>query len=86
VMGAEGAVRVLYRNDLEKAEDRDGMAARLATEYREQFASPYLSAGKMFIHDVIEPSQTRARLALALRSLLSKRELRPAKKHGNIPL
>ncbi len=86
VMGAEGAVSVLYHQDLKKAENRAELATRLATEYREQFASPYLSAGKMFIHDVIEPAETRARLALALRSLLAKRELRPSKKHGNIPL
>ncbi len=86
VMGAEGAVGVLYRNELKQAEDPKQRAADLAAEYREQFASPYLSAAKMFVHDVIEPSETRARLALALRSLMSKREQRPPKKHGNIPL
>ena len=62
------------------------MAARFADDYREKFASPYLSAGHMFVHDVIAPSQTRNKIALALRSLLSKREARPTKKHGNIPL
>jgi acetyl-CoA carboxylase carboxyltransferase component len=86
VMGAEGAVNILYRKELSETDDRAKRAAELATEYRTQFASPYLSAGKMFVHDVIEPSQTRAKVALALRTLLSKRENRPAKKHGNIPL
>lgn len=86
VMGAEGAVGVLYRHELKDADDPKARAAELAAEYRDEFASPYLSAGKMFIHDIIEPSQTRSRLALALRSLLSKREQRPQKKHGNIPL
>jgi len=86
VMGAEGAVRVLYHHELNEAEDPDARAAELAAEYREEFASPYLSAGKMFVHDIIEPAETRARLALALRSLLAKRQHRPPKKHGNIPL
>ena len=85
VMGAEGAVNVLYRKELKEAEDPKTRAAELAAEYREEFASPYMSAGKLFVHDIIEPSETRPRLALALRSLLSKREHRPQKKHGNIP-
>jgi propionyl-CoA carboxylase beta chain len=86
VMGADGAVSILYRNELKKADDPKARAAELAAEYREQFASPYLSAGHMFVHDVLEPSETRSRLALALRTLLSKRVQRPRKKHGNIPL
>jgi acetyl-CoA carboxylase carboxyltransferase component len=86
VMGADGAVRILYRNELKNAENPAERAAELAAEYRAEFASPYLSAGRMFVHDVIEPSETRGRLALALRTLLSKREQRPRKKHGNIPL
>ena len=86
VMGAEGAVNILYRRELKAAEDADEMRAELAREYRQRFASPYLSASKGLISDVIEPSRTRAAVALALRSLLSKRETRPPKKHGNIPL
>jgi propionyl-CoA carboxylase beta chain len=86
VMGAESAVNVLYRKELSKAENKAEMAARFGDDYREKFASPYLSAGQMFIHDVIEPGETRNKVALALRSLLSKREARPPKKHGNIPL
>jgi acetyl-CoA carboxylase carboxyltransferase component len=86
VMGAEGAVRILYRHELKQAENPAQRATELAAEYRAEFASPYLSAGRMFVHDVIEPSETRSRLALSLRTLLSKREQRPRKKHGNIPL
>ena len=86
VMGAEGAVNILYRRELEAAEDRDAKAEELAAEYRERFASPYLSAARAFVADVIEPSQTRAAVGTALRNLLSKRQTRPPKKHGNIPL
>jgi propionyl-CoA carboxylase beta chain len=87
VMGAEGAVNILYRRELAEAgEARAEKQAELVQEYKDEFASPYLSAGKMFIHDVIEPRRTKAAVSLALRSLLSKRETRPPKKHGNIPL
>ena len=86
VMGAEGAVNILYRRELQAAPDREAKAAQLAAEYRERFASPYLSASKGLISDVIEPSRTRPLVVLALRSLLSKRETRPPKKHGNMPL
>jgi acetyl-CoA carboxylase carboxyltransferase component len=86
VMGAEGAVSILYRRELKGAEDRGKRAGELAREYREKFASPYLSASKGYLTDVIEPAETRSVLALSLNKILSKRELRPAKKHGNIPL
>ncbi|MBL8477855.1 MAG: acyl-CoA carboxylase subunit beta [Sterolibacteriaceae bacterium] len=86
VMGAEAAVRILYRKELEKAEDREAKAAELAQEYRDEFASPYVSASNFYVTDVIEPQDTRWMVALALRKTLDKRELRPAKKHGNIPL
>ncbi len=86
VMGAEGAVNILYRKELAGAADRKAKAAELAAEYRAQFASPYLSAEHGYLTDVIEPSEMRGVLALALRKTLAKREQRPAKKHGNIPL
>ena len=86
VMGAEGAVNILYRKELQEAEDRAARARELAAEYRAEFASPYLSASRGYISDVIEPSETRSVLALALRKTITKRELRPAKKHGTIPL
>lgn len=86
VMGAQGAVNLLYRKELSEAPDRAALAAELIAGYRAEFASPYLSAGRGYITDVIAPSETRAQLALSLRKILNKRELRPAKKHGNVPL
>ncbi|WP_269522300.1 acyl-CoA carboxylase subunit beta [Coraliomargarita parva] len=86
VMGAEGAVRVLFRKDLKEAEDPKAKAAEIAEQYRNEFASPYQAAANAMITDVIEPSKTRASIALALRNTLSKRDTRPPKKHGNIPL
>ena len=86
VMGAEAAVKVLYRKELEKAEDRAAAAKEFTDAYRNEFASPYEAAGNFYISDVIEPSETRVTLSIMLRKLLSKRELRPSKKHGNIPL
>jgi propionyl-CoA carboxylase beta chain len=86
VMGAEAAVKILYRKELEQTENRQARMAELAQEYRDQFASPYVSAANFYITDVIEPQNTRWMVALALRKTLDKRELRPAKKHGNIPM
>ena len=85
VMGAEGAVNLLYRKELADAPDRRARVAELAAQYRSEFASPYLSAAQGYITDVIDPAETRGVLALALRKCLNKRELRPAKKHGNVP-
>jgi acetyl-CoA carboxylase carboxyltransferase component len=86
VMGAEGAVNVLYAKELKAAPDRAAKAAELAAAYRAEFASPYHSAGNGYIADVIDPASTRWTVALALRKLRSKREVRPPKKHGNMPL
>jgi acetyl-CoA carboxylase carboxyltransferase component len=86
VMGADGAVRVLYNKELKAAADPKAKAAELAAAYRAEFASPYMAAGAGYITDVIDPAITRSTIALALRKALSKREVRPPKKHGNIPL
>ncbi|MBF0176647.1 MAG: acyl-CoA carboxylase subunit beta [Magnetococcales bacterium] len=86
VMGAEGAVNLLYGKELKDAADKKAKTAELVQDYRDNFASPYLSAARGYVTDVIEPSQTRAFLALSLRKSMNKRELRPLKKHGNIPL
>ena len=83
VMGAEGAVNILYKREVEK---NPASRETLITEYREKFASPYQAAAMAMITDVIEPAQTRPVVAMALRNTLSKRETRPPKKHGNIPL
>ncbi|WP_116131658.1 acyl-CoA carboxylase subunit beta [Tropicimonas sp. IMCC34043] len=86
VMGADGAVNILYRKELAETEDKQAKAKELADDYRAEFASPYLSAGMLFVADVIQPRETRSAIALTLRGLMSKRETRPPKKHGNIPL
>ncbi|MDR3441357.1 acyl-CoA carboxylase subunit beta [Telmatospirillum sp.] len=86
VMGAEGAINILYGKELAAAPDRAAKTRELAAAYRAEFASPYLSASNGYITDVINPAATRSMVALALRKSLSKREMRPPKKHGNIPL
>jgi acetyl-CoA carboxylase carboxyltransferase component len=86
VMGAEGAVNVVFRKEIEKAADPEARRAELITEYRDKFSTPYAAAERGFIDDVIEPAETRPRLIKALRMLSTKRETIPARKHGNIPL
>jgi len=86
VMGAEGAVKILYKREIAAAKDPKAKEMELVTEYREKFCSPYEAAKKAMITDVIAPSETRVRISLALRSTLTKRESRPPKKHGTIPL
>jgi len=86
VMGAEGAIKILYSKEIKAAADPKAKAAELAAAYRAEFASPYASAANGYITDVIDPAITRSTVSLSLRKLLSKRELRPPKKHGNIPL
>ncbi len=86
VMGAEGAVKILYKREIAAAKDPKAEERKLVAEYRDKFCSPYEAAKKAMITDVIAPSETRARISLALRNTLSKRETRPPKKHGTIPL
>jgi len=86
VMGPEGAVNVVFRKQIEKAEDPVAARAELIQQYQAKFATPYIAAERGFIDDVIEPAETRPRLIKALRMLSTKRETIPARKHGNIPL
>jgi len=86
VMGAEGATKIIFGRELKTHEKPQERLAELVEEYRVEFASPYQAAGASLITDVIKPSQTRGLVSLGLRSLLNKRETRPPKKHGNIPL
>jgi propionyl-CoA carboxylase beta chain len=86
VMGAEGAVRVIYKKEIDAAEDKKAKEAELIAKYRKEFASPYQAAENGMINDVIAPSETRSTIALALRLSLTKRVTRPPKKHGLIPL
>jgi len=86
VMGAQGAVNILYRQELQGAEDPTAMRARLVEEYEDTLANPYVAAERGYVDSVIAPSQTRTQVARALRALRTKRETLPPKKHGNIPL
>ena len=86
VMGAEGAVDVIFRKELKEAADPKAKRQELIDEYRENFANPFAAAACNQVDDVIEPAYTRRELAMALDILYRKRELRPAKKHGLIPL
>ncbi|MCA9914895.1 MAG: acyl-CoA carboxylase subunit beta, partial [Anaerolineae bacterium] len=86
VMGPEGAVEIINRRELTAAEDPDTKKKELAEAYRETFANPYIAAARGYVDDVIEPSETRARLINALQVFQNKRDENPPKKHGNIPL
>jgi acetyl-CoA carboxylase carboxyltransferase component len=86
VMGPEGAVNVIFRRDIDKAEDPVVRKGELVSDYRERFANPYVAASAGFIDNVIEPRETRARLINALEMLRNKQSTLPPKKHGNIPL
>jgi propionyl-CoA carboxylase beta chain len=86
VMGPEGAVNIVFRKELEDAEDADARREELVADYRAQFANPYVAAERGYVDEVIEPRRTRPVLIDALETALTKREPRPRRKHGNIPL
>jgi acetyl-CoA carboxylase carboxyltransferase component len=86
VMGPDGAVNIIFRKELAKAEDPLKRKAELVEEYRAKFANPYIAASRGYIDDVIEPRETRPRLINALEMLTNKRDTNPPKKHGCIPL
>ncbi|HWY46509.1 MAG TPA: acyl-CoA carboxylase subunit beta [Bryobacteraceae bacterium] len=86
VMGAEGAVNIVYRRELTTAADKEAARQQKIDEFRERFANPFVAAERGFIDDVIEPHQTRPKVIRALRMLATKVDTMPRKKHGNIPL
>ncbi|HXF59471.1 MAG TPA: carboxyl transferase domain-containing protein, partial [Candidatus Saccharimonadales bacterium] len=86
VMGAEGAVNIIYRKEIESSKNPAAARAKYVAEYNEKFANPYVAAGLGYLDDVIEPSETRPRLIRALAALKNKRQTLPPKKHGLIPL
>jgi methylmalonyl-CoA carboxyltransferase 12S subunit len=86
VMGAEGAVEIVFRKEMEQAADKTAKRAELIEQYRATFSSPYVAAGRGLVDDIIEPADTRKHLAQALEYLQTKRDRRPPKKHGLIPL
>jgi len=86
VMGAEGAVNIIYRREIEQAKNAASTRAKYVAEYNEKFANPYVAAALGYLDDVIEPQETRPRLIRALSALRNKRQSLPPKKHGSIPL
>jgi propionyl-CoA carboxylase beta chain len=86
VMGAEGAVNIVYRRDLATADDPESARSQKIAEFRERFANPFIAAVRGYVDDVIEPRETRPRVIRALRMLENKVDTMPRKKHGNIPL
>ena len=86
VMGAEGAVNIIYRELLSKADNPQETRRALMDEYKDRFTNPYVAASRGFVDDVIDPAETRPQLIRALGMLQNKRDTLPAKKHGNIPL
>jgi len=86
VMGPEGAVNIIYRNEIKKSSNPEEMRQRLIQEYRDKFANPYVAAARGYVDDVIDPRETRPKLITALQMLHDKQASNPAKKHGNIPL
>jgi methylmalonyl-CoA carboxyltransferase large subunit len=86
VMGAEGAVDVVFRKEISEAADKNGKRKELIENYRSTFSTPYVAAGRRLVDDIIQPADTRRHIAQALEYLHTKRELRPPKKHGLIPL
>jgi methylmalonyl-CoA carboxyltransferase large subunit len=86
VMGAEGAAEIVFKREIDAADDKAAKRKELIENYRNTFSNPYVAAGRRLVDDVIEPALTRKYLAQSLELLQTKRDLRPAKKHGLIPL
>jgi propionyl-CoA carboxylase beta chain len=86
VMGPEGASNIIFKHVIQQSQNQQKTRAELAEEYRSKFANPYIAASKGYIDDVIEPKETRTRLISALNAIIRKREERPRRKHGNIPV
>ena len=86
VMGPDGAVNILFRKELKKAEDVEKKRKELQDDYREKFANPYRAAELGYVDEIIEPSVTRPRLIRSFELLANKRQSNPPKKHSNIPL
>ena len=85
-MGPEGAVNIVFRRELEEADDAEARRAELIADYKARFANPYAAAERGYVDEVIEPRRTRPVLIDALETALTKREPRPRRKHGNVPL
>jgi acetyl-CoA carboxylase carboxyltransferase component len=85
-MGPKGAVEILFKKEIDQAQDKEAETAKRIAEYTEKFANPYTAAARGYVDDVIDPRDTRLRLIDGLRSLATKRDRNPPRKHGNLPL
>jgi len=85
-MGPDGAANIIFKKEIGESDDPVATRQQKIEEYRDKFSNPFIAAARGYVDDVIEPATTRARLSNALEMLSGKRETRPAKKHGNIPL
>ncbi|MGC8761222.1 MAG: acyl-CoA carboxylase subunit beta [Bryobacteraceae bacterium] len=86
VMGAEGAAEIVFKKEISEAQDKEAKRREMIEKYRDVFANPYVAAGRRLVDDIIEPAETRRYVAQSLEYLHTKREFRPGKKHGLIPL
>ncbi|MEE2686639.1 MAG: acyl-CoA carboxylase subunit beta, partial [Chloroflexota bacterium] len=86
VMGPEGAVNIIYREELNSSDDADSLRSQLIQDYQDRFTNPYIAANRGYLDDVIDPAETRPNIIKGLEMLQNKRDSLPAKKHGNIPL
>jgi acetyl-CoA carboxylase carboxyltransferase component len=86
VMGVDGAVNIVFKDEIERAEDPEAKRQELVADYQEKFANPYVAAARGYVDEVIEPRHTREKIIRALEMLRNKRDTNPPKKHGNIPL
>ncbi len=86
VMGPEGAVNIIYREELNSSEDADSLRSQLIKDYEDRFTNPYVAANRGYLDDVIDPAETRPHIIKSLEMLQNKRDSMPGKKHGNIPL
>ena len=86
LMGADGAVSIIFKDAIDAADDPVAERQRLVADYEAGFANPYVAAARGYVDEVIKPSETRPRLIRALEVLQDKRDTNPRKKHGNIPL
>lgn len=86
VMGPQGAINIIFRDEISKSKEPDKTRQRLVDDYKDKFSNPYVAAGKGYLDDVISPSETRPVLIKYFEAVKTKREARPPRKHGNIPL
>ena len=86
VMGPDGAINIIYREEISQADDPQQTREELARDYQDKFTNPYIAASRGFLDDVIDPSETRLKIIRYLEMLCNKRDNLPSKKHGNIPL